>query len=155
MSFDCFKVCFSCIFGQFPCLGSSRNRIPDPKEGVKGISEIWRPSIKHFGTLVLWTLRPVWWLPWLLFHILSLLQAGFFQASLRFYSHHMLLFLRQMVLQISGKEVLLTTIETNLTETSCLERPSHHPIYSNILWHQFILGCQDLSINRGEEQNLD
>lgn len=39
MLFDCFKVCFSHVFGQFPCLGSSRNRIPDPKEGVKGISE--------------------------------------------------------------------------------------------------------------------
>lgn len=57
--------------------------------------------------------------------------------------------------QWKGGQLELTRLETNLTETSCLERPSHRPIYSNILRRQFILGCQELSINRGVEQNLD
>lgn len=106
-SFDWFKVCFSHIFGQFPCLGSSRNRIPDLKEGAKGISEFWRPRIKHFGTVELWKS-----------HILfgdgmghcptssSPFVKEVFSKPVSGFTHiRCCSFWGQMVLQISGKEV--------------------------------------------------
>lgn len=166
MSFDCFcRAHFSHVFGPFPCLGSSGNRIPDPRVGVKGRNKFSKPSMKHCRRLELldklrrWGWRPVSQVRRPLLHIyLSILPQGqSFRASPILGSYQMPFFLRADGTPDQGErgQLELTRSDTNLTDRSCSERSSHHPIRSNRLWPQFILGCQKPSINRGTEQNLD